>query len=386
MYFKAKLEQDGVFAGFVAASVRGPGEVPVSTAGYLSSEDGMELVHHLEQISGQFLRPHLPRTFTEAQVGSMLIVLNKDQTFEVWINQLEGIASIQAQRDIKAGEAVVMDDLADIVGFRFAGVTISDEQAYVLVFSVGWRKALLFDFTPMHHDPVPRDLDQVFGAAYAYLAFQERMNISETEWERFFAEGWFPFTSLPDALVKKMVMHAREAWPLDDFLGDICSHVRESFSGIRRYISTSALFKDDSKVLLEALDAFDDGKFAVAASALYPRIEGILRREIARRGDQPSPAKIVAVPTDASLHRHPHSLLLPARFQDYLEHVVFPGEDFSDPSKVQGVTRHSVAHGVAPQDKLDEKAAVRAILVIRHLSLLLTEPKPSGDDQKLSPD
>ena len=62
---------------------------------------------------------------------------------------------------------------------------------------------------------------------------------------------------------------------------------------------------------------------------------------------------------------------MPHRLGEYLEHVFFAPEDFVDPARVQNVTRHAVAHGVARDALLDEKASTLAILLIEQLGYLM---------------
>lgn len=63
----------------------------------------------------------------------------------------------------------------------------------------------------------------------------------------------------------------------------------------------------------------------------------------------------------------PGSLLLPDRFKEFLETVYFAP---FDPTNVTDVSRHSVSHGVAPEEKLDLKSATIALLVIEQLLFL----------------
>jgi hypothetical protein len=52
-----------------------------------------------------------------------------------------------------------------------------------------------------------------------------------------------------------------------------------------------------------------------------------------------------------------YSLTGYAWFRTYLTDTVFCFESFADPDKVSRVTRHTVAHGVANDALLNEKAA-----------------------------
>lgn len=334
----------------------------------------MLLVSRLEEITKEFIRPFVKTPLgIESQIDHMVIVLRRDNTFDAWINESNMVAEMRAKGDIAAaGQLVSLNDIADISRLMIRGVTIGDDEAYFVVFSSGWRKGFLYDASGLHGEAPPRDVGKDLGAAYAYVLFQERFNVSEEAWGRILAEKWFPFTSLSHDLITKMISHAQAAWPLDELLPEIVKEVRGNLTNLRKYIATTPLLAPHTTVLRQVIDAYEKGQYAIATSAVYPRIEGILRQEIARTGGKPTQQGMAAVPTAASAHRHGRSLLLPARFEAYLRGVVFASEDFSDPTLVQHVTRHSVAHGVAPQEKLDEKAATIGLLIVRHLSLLLS--------------
>lgn len=72
-------------------------------------------------------------------------------------------------------------------------------------------------------------------------------------------------------------------------------------------------------------------------------------------------------------------MLLPLRFKEYLTEVFFGFEDFNaDPTQVKLVTRHAVAHGVASDELLDEKAAVIGVLLVQQLAYLLPSDSSAG--------
>ncbi len=175
-----------------------------------------------------------------------------------------------------------------------------------------------------------------------------------------------------------MAHHAREGWPLDDLLPKILGAVRNDLPKVRALITSGPLFARHRKVLIDALEAFQRGEHALAAAAIYPRIEGILREHHAIRGTgKPGPAALAGSATRTAGSAGV-SLLLPLRFEEYLTGVFFGSEDFSDPTQVTRVTRHAVAHGVASDDLLDEKAAVIGVLLIQQLAYLLPGDQVSG--------
>jgi hypothetical protein len=65
---------------------------------------------------------------------------------------------------------------------------------------------------------------------------------------------------------------------------------------------------------------------------------------------------------------HNYSLLLPNNFRRYLEDVYFA---HFDPNNPDVLSRHSVAHGVAPADDYSLKGASVGLLILDQLSFYL---------------
>src|SRR4051812_46537475 len=146
----------------------------------------------------------------------------------------------------------------------------------------------------------------------------------------------------------------------------------------RRRSWRPALYSDVTVKLGDALNAFDRGEYPLAATAIYPRVEGLLREHHAIRGNgAPKPDALAGSATERP-GTPAFSLLLPLRFRRYLTDVFFAFEDFSDPTKVTRATRHAVAHGVASDDVLDAKAAAIGVLMLQQLAYLL--PGEKGDE------
>jgi hypothetical protein len=80
---------------------------------------------------------------------------------------------IRSLRPITPGEPVAKNDIADIERVDFAGdVVIPPDCGVLFVFSVGWRKAVFYDFGPLNPNQDVRrafDCSKVFAQLYAHL-------------------------------------------------------------------------------------------------------------------------------------------------------------------------------------------------------------------------
>jgi hypothetical protein len=289
----------------------------------------------------------------------------------VYVNELRVIAQMMAKRDLAAGEAVMDDDIADISRIRFEGVDIPPDAAFMYGFSVGWRKGLFYDFAPLHpNDEKPRDFDVEvqLGQCLAYLIFQDRLKIPEAAWGNLFAQGWFPFVGLRNELVRELANYAREGWNIDELIPKISQDVEASCDKWQTSWAKRKFFSDHSDILSKAIDRFRAADYVSAVAILYPQIEGVMRtyHRFTRPGvSQRQDSLVETVVSSADGDAAPRMLLLPEKFRRYLTDIYFCSFDPADP---HGLSRHTVAHGVAPPDAFSEKAALIGLLILDQLS------------------
>jgi hypothetical protein len=367
--------------GFAArSSPAGEEQAPVVFREFVTSEDGERLVQRLESLSNAFLAKAPPGArIQESLIDHLIALLHLDGRVEVWVNEPGFRAKVRVKRDVAAGEPVMRDDVANIAALEPLGFVFPPDAGYVVLFSVGWRKGLAFDFSPLiPAEQFPagttrstEDVPRLLGGLFTYLLFRNRFILTEDDWARLFAERWFPFAGLPADLIDRMTQHARDGWPLDGLLPNVLEAVRAALPKTKALVASGPLFGRHRKVLGDALKAFERGEYQLSAAAIYPRVEGLLREHHALHGvGAAKPHALVGTATDRPKDP-PFSLLLPLRFQRYLTEVFFGFEDFSDPTKVTRATRHAVAHGVASDDVLDEKAAALGVLLLEQLAYLL---------------
>lgn len=95
-----------------------------------------------------------------------------------------------------------------------------------------------------------------------------------------------------------------------------------------------------------------------------PKTTGILRsrhRDVTGTANANQARLSQASVADDTTTRHACSLLLPVKFQQFLDSMYFAN---FDPANVQDVSRNTVAHGVAPERQMSHKAALLAILIL----------------------
>ncbi len=358
--------------GYSLSAGRAGETVKVAVREFLSSEDGDDFLRRLEGFPNIVLN-QLPveKRVMPSQIDHMLAVIRRDKTCTVYINELKVLGEMLAKRDIAAGQAVFADDIAGIRTIKFEGVEVPADAGVLYLFSSGWRKGLFYDFAPIQpKDAEPREynLGVQLGQFFTYLLFQDRLKISDAAWENLLRQGWFPFISLSAALSKELVNYAQLSWDIDELLPKVSAELKSGFAKLQAKWSKKGFFSDHADLLTRAVDRFNANDYVSAVSILYPRIEGVMRSyhlftRPSVSQNQKTLVESVITPRDSTM---PQSmLLLPEKFRHYLADIYFAAFDPKSPS---GVSRHTVAHGVAPQDAYSEKAAAVGFLILDQLS------------------
>ncbi|MCY4481602.1 MAG: hypothetical protein OXC12_01880 [Spirochaetaceae bacterium] len=361
-------------AGYVAESKKAtePGDrVLVSTRGFASTADGHMFVRLLEQFPTEILSK-LPHEHRPSQVDTLLVVISPSGTTHIYVNEINAIMTTRVNTAVKAGQPVSMDVISDIQRLEFDKVEIPNDAGMLLVFSIGWRRGLYYDFGPLARSGQEHrkyDLAKVLGGVYAQVLFQERFLISDADWTTLFAAQWFLFIGLPHSLIAKMIMHVQENWSVDDLLVEIAAEVKRKAPEMLSTWRKQDAFAPHLSIVETAIDRFLNGDYISCTGLLYPRIEGILRTYHRSRHpeQQKSLPRYLASSAVATKRDDPdlQSLVLPERFEAYLNCVYF--RTFNPDDADIPVSRHSVSHGEAPPDKFDLKSSVISILILHQL-------------------
>ncbi len=362
------------FAGYATNSCK-PGEnVCIVHKEFLSSEDGDLFISRLEGFPSLLLnriREIHKVVIAPSSVDNMLAILRKDGVATVQIDAPMR-ALMQVKRPIEAGQAVYHNDIADIRELVFDNIEIPADAGVMVLFSVGWRKGLFYDFFSPSDKRVKRDYDlsKLLGGYYSYLSFQERFKISDSEWETLLENGWFPFITLSNDLINSIVNHNRERWNVDDLLPNIKDDVLKRLpDGLKTWAKVKS-FEPHMDFISKAAEHYENDDPISCISVLFPRIEGIMRQFQAIQG-QPEKAKQkdlagTVLSPSANPRGHQFSPLLPLRFNQYLEDVYFA--NFDPSSTDNALSRHTVGHGVATKKNFNLKGATLGFLILDQLS------------------
>lgn len=364
----------GVSAESHKPSKQGGRVITVIQSEFISSEDGDILVSRLEELISKLLNKITEQhnvIVVKSSIDNMVVILRRDGTATIHINA-PVMGGMLLKKAVNAGQAIYQRDIADISQLTFEDIDISKDAGVMVLFSVGWRKGLFYDLVPLSKKDLERDYDinQLLGGYYAYLSFQEKFNISDSEWDSLFENGWFPFITLNYDLIRSVLSHNKESWNVDDLLPNIQADVLKRLpDGLKSWAKVKA-FEPHMDFISKAVGHYQNSDPISCISVLFPRIEGIMREfQIIQGQPEKAGQKDLAATvqlSDTNPKRHQFSLLLPLRFQRYLEDVYF--DSFDPARKDNTLSRNSVGHGVASADNFDMKGATLGFLVLDQLS------------------
>ncbi len=382
--FRIQLEK--LPAGYAMNDCEPGDEALVLYKGFSSSEDGDLFISRLEGVPRtliNLIRSKYKLPLSEGDINCMVAVIRQDKSVAVHINP-PGKVSMQKKtpRPFRAGECIYANDVSDVRELVFERIDIPDDAGVIVVFSVGWRKGLFFDFGPLAPEPAKReyDLGILLGGYYSYLLFRNLFELSEENWQTLLDQQWFPFISLSSNMTGKIVESAKRGKEIDELLPKIKDELDSILpSQIERWGNTAA-FKPHIAFLREAHDQYRAGKHISCLSVLFPRIEGILRTFQQLIGSplksgQRDLAEIMV--SDSVNPKHPiYSPMLPARFNKYLTDCFFA--DFDPASTEHRLSRNSVGHGVANTEAFNLKGSVLGFLILCQLGLYFAGVEKKG--------
>src|SRR3989338_1493296 len=377
---KIHIDKVQDFAGFAAENVKGGETVKVLTRALLTSDDP-EFYQYSESISNIFLNKN------QIQIDGVcqfLVLIHQDLSADLYVNNFSVSIEIKAKRDIKAGEAVTLGDIADIRKVKFPDIEIKETDKVVYCFKVGWRFGLFFDLTPRSQPssaPTPIAIEKLdiekmalsIGELRRYLSFYHVYKVleSEAQFGEMMKDGWFPFveilageyTKLSEAYQNKFDFENKVKTIVDSFGEERVKKITEKWWKNQIY--------SDKKSLIEAgVNAYlqnDQDGFVNCIKNLWTEIEGILRKlyhSETGKGDGVKSSDLIShiVEKAKTKSGSDYSLLLPLPFLKYLQDVVFA--NFNVEIGKVDMSRNASSHGVADASQYTKDRALQLILVL----------------------
>ena len=356
------------FIGFVTENVEKGNKAKIlSKASFIS--DDPKFYHFTEQISNIFLnKADIPIN----NVCQFLILIHQDLSADLYVNDFPVILEIKAKRNIKKGEKVYQDCIADIRKLKFDGIEIKKTDKIICCFKVGWKFALFFN---LHVDNrrllEVEKIQLVLGSIYRRLQFQYVYNAIEAEkqFEEMLNDGWFPFIEILGDYKKLSGFYENKF----NFHNNIKSFVNNfDKKRIERMASKwwkNKIYKDKQELIMAGIDAYlqnNKNGFVNCIKTLSSEAEGIIRISYFNKTKSKniSTKDLIKHTIEKGKHKAESdaSLFFPFAFFKYMENVFFRG--FNLKKNDIKISRHSSSHGVAKSNEYDKAHALQAILVL----------------------
>ncbi len=347
----------------------------IQVEGFYSTEDGGQFIDRLEEMSRTFLNR---AGIMASQIDNFLLILDKKNQATLYCNEFIFTPQVRVNRTMNAGEHVHEDDLVDFESLELftrdkKKVVIPEDCGVVFLFSIGWRKALYFNFAPLHPDSHEKltEMSQVFGRLFGHLFFQEKTKLKDEQWKRLFAWGWFPFVGLTKKeLGDCAAWTGQDRYPKGPLL-EVCKRFQKRIPQLIQSWKARPEFELHIPFIEAAWRTLQQGELISTVQTLMPRIHGMMHGILNRKAGQKSLAAGVVKDHDA------RSLLMPEKFKEYLLTCYF--RDFNMETGECALARHSIAHGVSGAADYDEIAATLPFFIFDQIFFFLPGPKqPHG--------
>ena len=354
------------FAGFVVETAKKGEMVKVQTRGSLVSDDPI-FYTYIDQITGIFLN----KVFVNS-VHQFLVLIHDDLSADLYLNDIPAKILMMPKRDVKKGQIVRANDIADIGKLSFDRIIIKDTDKIIYCFKVGWKFGLFFDL----HWEEGLDIEAMqteLGALYRYLSFQYVYDIIESKphFDLLLKDGWFPFIEIIGSEFKELSDAYQKLPDPQSKVHELISKFdKERIDRITNKWWKKQIFSDKKSIIESGIDSYlnDNSKgFIACIKTLLPEVEGIIRlhyfEETGKGKDVYVPDLINHIVDKGRIKSGSDlCLFLPRAFFEYLKDSIFPKFDLEKGDI--SLSRHTSSHGVAKAEHYTKSRALQMILIL----------------------
>lgn len=359
--------------GVAAEPAKPPGTAKVWTKLAITSDESsfhriveglcLAINHHVQQVGA---------AVNLGRADMVLLVIQPDNTAELWVDTAAVSLAIIAKRELVAGRAVFENDIADVLGMSFPLVQIGAKDRIVCLFRQDWRFALYFNFNP-DGDLSLDEMTRTLGTLHRTLRYRHLYDTvaDEAVFGRLLSAGWFPFVEIIGPEFRELANCCEAGFDL----ADVEAKLIEKFKGERidrllaRWISKPHLAPKET-LLRSAVHSFKAHDPVPAIKIMLTEIEGALAeayRAVYGTGAKLNTLLAFAITSAEKKAGRPDTLFLPAAFSRYLETCTFANFDPEGPPGNAG-SRHAVGHGLADPETYTEARALQALLSFDQLA------------------
>lgn len=373
-----RIEQTNPVAGFVVENARAGEEAKILYRAHLTSDDS-DFYGYVEKFCGMFL----PANVLINSLHQFLIVIHKDLSADLYINDFPVALEMKSKTDIEKGQLVGLGDIADIRRLRFSDIGIDENDQVIYCFKVGWRFGLFFDLSAGRTKPVGEDLatqntlqleelETSLGRLYGYLSFYHVYKTleAESQFKDMVNDGWFPFVEILATDFKYLSEAYANTFDLENKIVALTARfTNERIGQITGKWWQKQHFEGHRAQIQAGIDAFLQNTRAGNINCiknLWSEMEGVLRAiYVADTGsNRMTQNDLITHIVDKATKESGagYSLLMELPFLEYLRDVAFAKFDVE--SGDVPLSRNSSGHGVAGEEQYTRPRALQLILIL----------------------
>ncbi|MEN9342401.1 MAG: hypothetical protein RIQ54_657 [Candidatus Parcubacteria bacterium] len=135
--------------GFLASSAEPGEQVKLAVVEHRISTEPLFYVYAVQlfNIIAKQVKESTGKVLVIDNINRALLVINKDHSAKLYVNDFDETAKIKPSRDIKAGETVFSSDISEIQAVNFPGIEIQPTDRVVYLTRGGFIMGLYFNFT-----------------------------------------------------------------------------------------------------------------------------------------------------------------------------------------------------------------------------------------------
>jgi hypothetical protein len=125
-------------ADVALSSAKKDENVSIATREFSSSEDGDIFIQLLEGLAGDFLQ-YIPddRHIMPSLIDHMLVVIRRDETATIYINELGFHLQVRLKQSKKQGDTISLDDIINIESLTLENTTIPNDAGFLFNIAAG---------------------------------------------------------------------------------------------------------------------------------------------------------------------------------------------------------------------------------------------------------
>ena len=380
---KFHFDQVQDLTGFATENKQGGETIKILTRDQLTS-DNQDFYRYSEHISSVFLGK---AGVLIDRVHQFLVIIHQDLSADLYVNDITISFEIQVKRDVKAGEAISKNDIADIRKAKFPNIKINKTDKVIYCFKVGWRFGLFFDLTPRSQPANVKHLIETenlniekmmysIGDLYRYLSFYHVYKVleSDAQFEEMIQDGWFPFVEILSNEYKKLSELYQNKFDFNNRIKSITDvFTKERIQKITEKWWKNKIFSEKKSLIQAGVNAYlqdDQDGYVNCIKNLWTEMEGILRKLYHAEtgiGDNVKSYDLIKYIVKKAKDKSgsDYSLLLPLPFLKYLQDVIF--KNFNLQEGQIDMSRHTSSHGVADAEQYTKARALQLILILNQI-------------------